>query len=272
MHACTRTSTSSCARWGSSGRTATSAGGLTPKRRRRSRSSSRKRSRSGGLQPPSSSTWSMKATISTSPPRLRAPRLLSHRTTRFSRGASRRRRGARTSTTCHERGRRSVPTAAPARRECDGGRRLRGVRERRLGGSRRRRSAMPVLRARISSRVRHWSEERRRVRAPRRWPVGQARLLGRPGDPGAPTSVTSVVTLAPEAIAELKAALEHAARPRLTYTPEEACQVLGVSRAFFYERIRPELRVIRRGKLVLIPVRELERWLSESAERVFDRV
>lgn len=84
--------------------------------------------------------------------------------------------------------------------------------------------------------------------------------------------MTSVVTLAPEAIAELKAALEHAARPRLTYTPEEACQVLGVSRAFFYERIRPELRVIRRGKLVLIPVRELERWLSESAERVFDRV
>lgn len=80
-----------------------------------------------------------------------------------------------------------------------------------------------------------------------------------------------VVTLAPEAIAELKAALEHAARPRLTYTPEEACEALGVGRSFFDERIKPELRLIRRGKLVLIPCRELERWVSESAERVFDR-
>lgn len=81
---------------------------------------------------------------------------------------------------------------------------------------------------------------------------------------------TSTVTLAPEAIVELKAALEQAARPRLTYTPEEACQALGVGRSFFDERIKPELRVIRRGKLVLIPCRELERWVAESAERVFE--
>lgn len=80
----------------------------------------------------------------------------------------------------------------------------------------------------------------------------------------------SDVQLSAESIADLKAALEQAARPRLTYTPEEACQALGVGRSFFDERIKPELRVIRRGKLVLIPCKELERWVAESAERVFD--
>jgi len=52
---------------------------------------------------------------------------------------------------------------------------------------------------------------------------------------------------------------------RLTLSPVEAAQALGVSRDFFDEHVKPELRVIRRGALVLVPVRELERWVDRSA-------
>jgi len=36
----------------------------------------------------------------------------------------------------------------------------------------------------------------------------------------------------------------------------------------FERHVQPELRVIRRGKLRLFPIRELERWLDENADRV----
>ncbi len=55
---------------------------------------------------------------------------------------------------------------------------------------------------------------------------------------------------------------------RLTLTPQEAADALGVSRDFFDEHVKPELRVIRRGRLVLVPVRELERWVDENAAQV----
>ncbi len=55
---------------------------------------------------------------------------------------------------------------------------------------------------------------------------------------------------------------------RITVMPNEAAALLGVSRDFFDEHVRPELRVIRRGsKTVLIPVAELERWVEQSAAR-----
>lgn len=55
---------------------------------------------------------------------------------------------------------------------------------------------------------------------------------------------------------------------RLSISPREAAQMLGVSRDFFDEHIKPELRIIRRGsKTILIPVAELERWVDESAAR-----
>ena len=42
--------------------------------------------------------------------------------------------------------------------------------------------------------------------------------------------------------------------------------MLGVSRDFFDEHVKPELRIIRRGsKTILIPVAEPERWVDESA-------
>ena len=56
--------------------------------------------------------------------------------------------------------------------------------------------------------------------------------------------------------------------PRLTVGPIEAAEMLGVSRDYFDEHIKPELRIIRRGsKTILIPVAELERWVEKSAAR-----
>ncbi len=56
--------------------------------------------------------------------------------------------------------------------------------------------------------------------------------------------------------------------PRLTLSPQEAADALGVSRDYFDAHVKPELRVIRRGRLVLVPVRELERWVDENAAAV----
>lgn len=66
---------------------------------------------------------------------------------------------------------------------------------------------------------------------------------------------------APEPTGRPKSALR-----RVTVVPNEAAAMLGVSRDFFDEHIKPELRIIRRGsKTILIPVAELERWVSASA-------
>lgn len=55
---------------------------------------------------------------------------------------------------------------------------------------------------------------------------------------------------------------------RMTLMPNEAAAILGVSRDFFDEHIKPELRIIRRGsKMILIPIAELERWVDQSAAR-----
>jgi hypothetical protein len=57
---------------------------------------------------------------------------------------------------------------------------------------------------------------------------------------------------------------------RLAYSPDEAARSLGISRDFFDEHVLPDLRIVRRGRRRIIPVRELERWLAESAARVLD--
>jgi excisionase family DNA binding protein len=54
---------------------------------------------------------------------------------------------------------------------------------------------------------------------------------------------------------------------RLALRPDEAARAVGVSRSFFFEIILPELRVIRRGRVRLIPVSELQRWLDANASR-----
>jgi hypothetical protein len=57
---------------------------------------------------------------------------------------------------------------------------------------------------------------------------------------------------------------------RLALTPVEAAATIGVSRDFFDEHVLPELRVVRRGRKVLVSVRELERWLDEQAALTVD--
>jgi excisionase family DNA binding protein len=52
---------------------------------------------------------------------------------------------------------------------------------------------------------------------------------------------------------------------RLAYRLEEAAAVIGVSPDFFNQEVRHELRVVRRGRVVLIPRRELESWLEAHA-------
>jgi len=52
--------------------------------------------------------------------------------------------------------------------------------------------------------------------------------------------------------------------PRLAFSPDEAAAALGCSRDFFDNHVRPELRLVRRGRRVFVAVAELERWLKGS--------
>ena len=53
--------------------------------------------------------------------------------------------------------------------------------------------------------------------------------------------------------------------PRLALTRAEAAEAIGVSLDSFERHVQPELRIIRRGRMRLIPLRELERWATENA-------
>jgi len=55
---------------------------------------------------------------------------------------------------------------------------------------------------------------------------------------------------------------------RLSVSADEAAKALGLSRDAFDEYVAPELRRVRAGRRILYPVRELERWLEQSATRV----
>lgn len=55
---------------------------------------------------------------------------------------------------------------------------------------------------------------------------------------------------------------------RLAFGMEDAAEAIGVSADFFAEHIKPDLRITRRGRRQLVTVRELERWLEETAARV----
>ena len=53
--------------------------------------------------------------------------------------------------------------------------------------------------------------------------------------------------------------------PRLALTKPEAARAIGVSVDHLERHVLPELRAVRSGRLVLIPLRELERWVDEHA-------
>jgi excisionase family DNA binding protein len=62
----------------------------------------------------------------------------------------------------------------------------------------------------------------------------------------------------------------HADTPRLAFSLDEAAAALGVSKDFFDEHVRPELRVVRRGRRILVSTLELSRWLEASSARTLE--
>ena len=58
--------------------------------------------------------------------------------------------------------------------------------------------------------------------------------------------------------------------PRLGLTRDEAAAAIGMSLDSFERYVQPGLRLIRLGKLRLVPIAELERWLGENAQRTLD--
>jgi hypothetical protein len=57
----------------------------------------------------------------------------------------------------------------------------------------------------------------------------------------------------------------------LSLNIEQACAALGVSWDVWKQHVEPEIRLVRVGSRKLVPVRELERWLSEHAEATLER-
>ena len=53
--------------------------------------------------------------------------------------------------------------------------------------------------------------------------------------------------------------------PRVALRLEEAAQALGVGPDFFRREVKPEVRLVRRGRCQLVPVEELRRWAEENA-------
>jgi hypothetical protein len=55
--------------------------------------------------------------------------------------------------------------------------------------------------------------------------------------------------------------------PRVAVTRTEAACALGMSVDSFERYVQGDIRLLRLGRLVLVPVAELERWADEHAER-----
>jgi len=57
---------------------------------------------------------------------------------------------------------------------------------------------------------------------------------------------------------------------RLALRLEEAAEALGVSYDFFKEQIAPDLRIVRIGRVRMVPITELENWLDRNAAYALD--
>jgi hypothetical protein len=56
----------------------------------------------------------------------------------------------------------------------------------------------------------------------------------------------------------------------LLLTRQEAATSLGMSVDTFERRVQPFVKVVPCGQLVLIPPRELERWVASNARYIVD--
>lgn len=58
--------------------------------------------------------------------------------------------------------------------------------------------------------------------------------------------------------------------PRLAFTRVEAAASIGMSLDSFERYVQPDLRLIRPGRMRLVPVAELERWVEQNAARTIE--
>ncbi|MCB8970364.1 MAG: hypothetical protein M9964_00465 [Solirubrobacterales bacterium] len=56
--------------------------------------------------------------------------------------------------------------------------------------------------------------------------------------------------------------------PRLALSREEAAEAIGISLDSLERYVLDEIRVVRMGRRILVPITELDRWLDEHAERI----
>jgi len=61
------------------------------------------------------------------------------------------------------------------------------------------------------------------------------------------------------------AAGAEARRERLALSIDDAARVLSLSRDSFERHVMAQIRVVRVGRRLLVPVRELERWIDRSS-------
>lgn len=54
--------------------------------------------------------------------------------------------------------------------------------------------------------------------------------------------------------------------PRLALTREEAAAAIGMSLDSFERHVQPTLKLVRLGKMRLVPIGELQAWLEQRAE------
>jgi excisionase family DNA binding protein len=57
---------------------------------------------------------------------------------------------------------------------------------------------------------------------------------------------------------------------RLALTRAEAAEAIGMSVDSFERYVQPELKIVRVGRMRLIQVRELERWLEKNAAHLLE--
>jgi hypothetical protein len=88
-------------------------------------------------------------------------------------------------------------------------------------------------------------------------------------DAPAPADFEELATLGAALIARMNATPPEPST--LTLTETRAAKRLGVSAGFFKSYVLPELRVVRRGARVLVPVSELERWIDRNAARTVEQ-
>lgn len=99
------------------------------------------------------------------------------------------------------------------------------------------------------------ASSRRGSDTPGRLTVSPSRSRSPVRKPSASTPIMGVVKLNPTAA------------PRIALTREEAARSLGMSLDSLERHVQAEVRIVRRGKLRLVPVGELQRWVDQSAEQ-----